>query len=65
MTPQEQLQRILSPNKVMVLDHEEMKRNQIGFDTILALWDRGILLSEDIYKVRDKGEVMTELENVT
>lgn len=61
MTPQEQGNRIISPNHVLILDYQEMKRFDVSIETVIALFDRGIFLSENIYILRDKKTTMEDL----
>ena len=61
MTPEVQQNKLFSGNVVVVLDTKKMQQSNISFDVILACWDRGILLTEDVYRVYDKDIALKEL----
>jgi hypothetical protein len=63
MTPETQLNKILNPATVVILDMEAMKRHNLSFDIVFAAWDRGILLNKDIYTIKTKEEALVELQN--
>ena len=62
MTPQEQTKNIVDPNFVLVLDLHGMQRLGLTFAEVYAAFDRGIVLTADIYKIQAKQDWMNTLK---
>ena len=56
---------ILSDKQIMVLSVEKLKEKGITLQEFIALYDRGIFPGMDVYEIRDRNTVLTELEEYT
>jgi hypothetical protein len=61
MSPQEQYNKILDPTLVVIFKWEEIVKLGLTFAEVLGAWDRGVLLDQNIYILKKKVTVMTEL----
>jgi len=62
MTPQEGNRLIIDPNYIMIVDLDQLKLAGLTLNDVYSAFDRGMILTADIYRIVDKDNFIEDLK---